>query len=181
MWDKKLGYHGWDGVRMHVKIMKMTWKYDVCQNEIQRRDIQICWTVVHVCCESAGCSFPSFFSRFWDIKLGGSWDGQSSYAWKKNDNDMKGKDDVHMGGVITWVKVSVCFLLQFAFLFSPLSPGVQIWKQNMHWTFDIINYFTPVCRSKWRTGPQKKEVTEGFWNFNPPFWPTAKNLFTLMN
>ena len=46
----------------------------------------------------------------------------------------------------SWVKGSVCFVLKFALPpFSPLlSPVVQISKQNMHWTLDPINNFTPL-------------------------------------
>ena len=53
---------------------------------------------------------------------------------------------LYRGYIISWVKGSVCFVFQFAFpLFSPILPsGVQISKQNMHWTFDPRKNFTSV-------------------------------------
>ena len=44
---------------------------------------------------------------------------------------------------ISWANGSVCFVLKFAFP-PPLPSAVQISKQNLHGTFDIINTSTPV-------------------------------------
>ena len=53
--------------------------------------------------------------------------------------------------VVSLVKGSVCFDLKFALppFSPPLPSGVQISKQNTHWTFDSINNLTPVLSTIW--------------------------------